>query len=62
MEKKGDSTRSFGTALAQILYHSNKNNLGPFGASWLFTFNNMIAVFPFLYLVIHGMEEVLHDP
>ena len=32
--EKGDRTRSFGIiALAQILYHSNKNNLGPFGAN-----------------------------
>ena len=57
MEKKGDGTRSFGIAMAQILYHSNRNNLGPFGANWLFTFNNIIVVFPFLYVVIHGTVE-----
>ena len=57
MEKKGDGTRSFGIALAQILYNSNKNNLGKIGASWLFTFNNIMVVFPFLYVVIHGTVE-----
>ena len=57
MEKKGDGTRSFGIALAQILYHSNTNNLGTIGASWLFTSNNIILVFPFLYVVIHGTVE-----
>ena len=44
-------------ALAQILYHSNKDNLGPFGASWMFTFNNIIVVFSFIYLVTHGTVD-----
>ena len=55
MEKKGHGTRSFGIALAQILYHSNK--IGTIGASWLFTSNNIILVFPFQYVVIHGTVE-----